>query len=101
MLAEAEVLIMSRSFFGFDKVSYHSEELALAETVYNNVRLAIVRSILDGEKIPYVIKERGSNAVSVITGSPVFGADVFVHKDTLDDALAALSAPDEIIGENE
>ena len=92
---------MDKLFFGFDKVSYHDENLALAETVYNNVRLAFVKSILDGEKIPYVIKERGSNAVSVITGTPMFGADVFVHKDTLEDALAALSTPDEIIEENE
>ena len=92
---------MDKLFFGFDKVSYHDENLALAETVYNNVRLAIVKSILDGEKIPYVIKERGSNAVSVITGTPMFGADVFVHKDTLEDALAALSTPDEIIEDNE
>ena len=92
---------MDKLFFGFDKVSYHDENLALAETVYNNVRLAIVKSILDGEKIPYVIKERGSNAVSVITGTPMFGADVFVHKDTLEDALAALSTPDEIIEEDE
>lgn len=88
---------MNISFFGFDKVSYHDESLALVETVYDNIRLAIVRSILDGENIPYVIKERGSNAVSVITGAPVFGADVFVLKEMLDDALAALSAPDEII----
>ena len=50
MLAEAEVLIMSRSFFGFDKVSYHDENLALAETVYNNVRLAIVRRFAEFKK---------------------------------------------------
>ena len=93
---------MDRAFFGLDRpVDPHDENLALAETVYNNVRLAIVKSILDGEKIPYVIKERGSNAVSVITGTPMFGADVFVHKDTLEDALAALSTPDEIIEEDE
>ena len=91
---------MSNIFFGFDKqVDPHDENMALAETVRDNIRLAIVRSILDGEKIPYVIKTRGSNAVGIITGSPVFGADVFVHKDSLEDALAALSIPDEIIEE--
>lgn len=83
-------------FFGFDKqVDPHDENMALAETVNNNIRLAIVRSILDGENIPYVIKTRGSNAVSVITGGPTFGADVFVHKDALEDALAALALPEE------
>ena len=93
---------MDRMFFGLDRpVDPHDENMALAETVHNNVRLAIVRSILDGENIPYVIKMRGSNAVGVITGSPVFGADVFVHKDALEDAVAALSIPDEIIEDEE
>ena len=83
--------------FGHEKaVDPHDENLALAETVHDNISLAIVRSILDGEKIPYVIKMRGSNAVSVITGSPIFGADVFVHKDSLEDALAALALPEDI-----
>lgn len=82
--------------FGFDKqVDPHDENLALVETVSNNIRLAIVRSILDGENIPYVVKTRGSNAISVITGGPTYGADVFVHKDSLEDALAALSMPEE------
>lgn len=82
--------------FGFDRpVDPHDENLALAETAYNNIRLAIIRSILDGENIPYVVKMRGSNTVSVITGAPTFGADVFVHKDALDDAKAALSTETE------
>lgn len=82
--------------FGFDKqVDPHDENMALAETVNNNIRLAIVRSILDGERIPYVVKMRGSNAVSVITGGPTFGADVFVHKDSLEDALAVLAMPED------
>ena len=82
--------------FGFDKpVDPHDENLALAETAYDNIRLAIVRSILDGENIPYVVKMRGSNSVSVITGSPTFGADIFVHKDALEDAKAALAIPDQ------
>ena len=89
-------------FFGLDKpVDPHDENMALAETVHNNIRLAIVRSILDGENIPYVVKMRGSNAVGIITGSPTFGADVFVHKDALEDALAALTIPDEIIEDTE
>ena len=86
---------MSNTFFGFDKpVDPHDENLVLVETVNNNIRLAIVRSILDGENIPYVIKMRGGNAVSVITGTPTFGADVFVHKDASEDALAALAVPE-------
>ena len=93
---------MDRAFFGLDRpVDPHDENMALAETVHNNIRLAIVRSILDGENIPYVIKMRGSNAVGVITGSPTFGADVFVHKDSLEDAVNALAIPDEIVEDEE
>ena len=87
---------MSNIFFGFDKqVDPHDENMALVETVNNNIRLAIVRSILDGENIPYVVKMRGSNAIGVITGTPTFGADIFVHKDALEDAVAALTVPEE------
>ena len=93
---------MDKLFFGFDKqVDPHDENMALAETVHDNIRLAIVRSILDGEKIPYVIKTRGSNAIGVITGVPTFGADIFVHKDALEDAKAALTVPCELIDEEE
>ena len=92
---------MDRMFFGLDRpTDPHDENLALAETVRDNIRLAIVRSILYGENIPYVIKVRGSNAIGVITGSPTFGADVFVHKDALEDATNALAIPDEIIEED-
>lgn len=93
---------MDRAFFGLDRpVDPHDENMALVETVHNNIRLAIVRSILDSENIPYVIKMRGSNAVGVITGSPTFGADVFVHKDALEDAINALAIPDEILEEED
>ena len=93
---------MDKIFFGLDRpVDPHDENMALAETVHDNIRLAIVRSILDGENIPYVIKMRGGNAIGVITGSPTFGADVFVHKDSLEDAIAALSIPDEIVEDEE
>ena len=87
--------------FGLDRVSPHSEDMALAETVYNNVRLAIVRSILDGEKIPYVIKYRGSNAIPVIIGQPSYGADVFVEKERLEEALEALAPFEAADGEDE
>ena len=93
---------MDRMFFGLDRpVDPHDENMALVETVNNNIRLAIVRSILDGENIPYVIKTRGSNAVGVITGSPIFGADVFVHKDALEDALNALAIPEDSVEDEE
>ena len=78
-------------FFGLDRVSPHSEDMELVETAYDNVRLAIVRSILDGENIPYVVKYRGSNAVTVLLGTPAYGADIFVEKERIEDARAALS----------
>ena len=41
-------------FFGLDKVAYHDRGLAFLTTVHDNVELAIIRSILEGENIPFL-----------------------------------------------
>ena len=46
-------------FFGLDKVAYHDRGLAFLTTVHDNVELAIIRSILEGENIPFLYKRRG------------------------------------------
>lgn len=83
--------------FGFDRVSRHDDNVELLTTVYDNVQLSVLRSILDGEGIAYLIKERASgSSVKVITGFSMYGTDVFVHKDRLEEAkelLAAMSDP--------
>ena len=74
--------------FGLDKVGASPENAELLVTVNDNVQLAIIESILDGEKIPYIVKNRGSGtAVKVITGFSMFGADIFVPKNDLEKAM--------------
>lgn len=81
------------AFFGLDKVSSHHEDVELLTTVHDNVELSIVRSILEGENIPYRTRERGSgNVVKVIAGYSMFGTDVFVPKELLNTAQELLDA---------
>lgn len=80
-------------FFGLDKVSAHDESCELLVTVNDNVALSVLRSILDGESIPYLIRERGSgSSVKIIAGYSMFGTDVFVPKSALERAREVLDA---------
>ena len=80
-------------FFGLDKVSAHDENAAHLTTVHNQVELSIVRSILEGEGIPYSTRERGSGSVvTVIAGYSMFGTDVFGPKTMLEQAAELLDA---------
>ena len=73
--------------FGLDKVGSHPENAELLVSVNDNVQLAVIQSILDGENIPYLVKNRGSGTVvKVITGFSVFGADIFVLKEDIEKA---------------
>lgn len=81
------------NLFGLDKASRQPEGLLLLTTVYDNVSLAVIRGILEGADIPYLIKERGSgSSVKIIAGYSMFGTDIFVRRDQLETA-AALIAP--------
>ena len=80
-------------FFGLDKVCAHDENAAHLTTVHNQVELSIVRSILEGEEIPYQTRERGSGgAVTVIAGYSMFGTDIFVPKAMIEKATEVLDA---------
>ena len=80
-------------FFGLDKVCAHDENAAHLTTVHNQVELSIVRSILEGEEIPYQTRQRGSGgAVTVIAGYSMFGTDIFVPKAMLEHAQEVLEA---------
>ena len=78
---------MKDSFFGLDEVSAHDDNVELLTTVHDNVELSILRSILGGEKIPYLVRERGSgSSVRLIAGYTMFGTDVFVPKTVYEQA---------------
>ena len=79
--------------FGLDEPSVHDEYSELLTTVHDNVELSILQSILDGEKIPYRVNERGSgSSVKIIMGYSMFGTDIYVPKAVLEQAKEILDA---------
>ncbi len=79
--------------FGLDGSAKHDQNLELLTTVYDNVELSVLRSILEGENIPYMIRERGSgSSVRIIAGFTMFGTDVFVPKTIIGQAKEVLEA---------
>lgn len=79
--------------FGLDKPASHDEYTAHLTTVHDNVELSIVRSILEGENIPYRVRERGSGGVvRVIAGYSMYGTDIFVPAEVLESATELLDA---------
>ncbi len=84
---------MKDFLFGLDGSAKHDENLELLTTVYDNVELSVLRSILEGENIPYMIRERGSgSSVRIITGFSMFGTDIFVPKTIVGEAKELLDA---------
>ena len=84
---------MKDILFGLDGPAKYDENLELLTTVYDNVELSILRSILEGENIPYLIRERGSgSSVRIIAGFSMFGTDVFVPKTIVGQAKEILEA---------
>lgn len=78
-------------FFGLDKIRIPDSELALLTTVHDPVERAVIGSILEGEQIPYMIRERGSGEiVRVVAGYSMFGSDVYVRKEMLERAQELL-----------
>jgi len=79
--------------FGFNKPTPQDEFTSILTTVHDPIELSIVRSILDGEKIPYRVCERGSGGmVKVIAGYSTFGTDIMVPAETLAMAQELLDA---------
>ena len=54
--------------FGLDR-PYSEEGMELLTTARDDVELSVLKSILEGENIPYLAKDRGSGGlVRIITG---------------------------------
>ena len=96
---------MRDALFGLESAS-HEEGTALLTTVHGDAERALVCGILEGEQIPYLAKDRGSGgAVRVITGFSMFGTDLFVPTERLEQARVVLeayrsAAPVDIDGED-
>lgn len=81
--------------FGLEKSHKSTENESLLTTVYDLGQLSFVRSLLDSEKIPYELKERGAGgAMTVIAGYSFLGTDIYVPNEFLEDAQAILTPLD-------
>ena len=91
--------------FGHDRVAPHDPETtAHLITVSGNEELAAVEAMLRSAEIAYRICDRGAGSVvRVISGYTLYGTDVFVRPEDVEDAKALLApvdaAEDEIAGD--
>ena len=78
--------------FGLDNPRQR-EGMELLTTARDDVELSVLKSILDGEEIPYLAKDRGSGAlVRIITGNSMYGTDILVPAECLEKAAEILDA---------
>ena len=79
-------------FFGLDHPAT-VEGMEVLVTAQNEVELSVLRSILEGEKIPYLQKDRGcGSTMRIIAGFAMHGTDLFVFKEDLARAQEVLDA---------
>ena len=86
---------MLDKLFGLDKSHDITEGDAvdLLTTVYDQGELAVVRSILEAENIPYLVRERGSGSVvKIVTGFTMYGTDVFIPSAEMERARELMEA---------
>lgn len=80
------------SLFGLDN-PHVGKDLELLTTAHDDVELAILCDILEGEKIPYLKNDRGSGgALRIISGYSMYGTDILVPKDVFEQAREVLDA---------
>lgn len=100
--------------FGLEKKHKipYGEEVDLLITVHDPVTLGIVRGLLEDERIPYLVHERGAgSALRLITGYSTMGTDIYVPKVLIENAKALVAGiedgeaieilPDEIFPEDD
>lgn len=84
---------MKDFLFGLDQPAKYDKDLELLTTVYDNVELSVLRSVLEGEGIPYLARERGSgSSVRIIAGFSMYGTDILVPKTVIEQAREVLEA---------
>ena len=78
--------------FGLDRP--HSEDgMELLTTAHDDVELSILKAILEDEGIPCISQDRGSgSSVRIITGYSMYGTDILVPAECLEQANEILEA---------
>lgn len=80
--------------FGLSKAkNKENEGMKLLTTTHDSIELSILKSILDGENIPYMVSDRGTGAtMRIIAGYSMFGTDIYVPEEVFDSASELLDA---------
>ncbi len=80
-------------FFGLDNTSAPDKDAALLTTVHDDVEKNLICGILEEEKIPYLVKDRGTGEVArIVFGFSVFGCDIYVPQALQEKATELLDA---------
>lgn len=62
-------------------------DLVLLKTINNNYELDIIKSILEDNNIPYIIRDYGAGGyMRVAYGSSIYRTDIMVEKSTFEQA---------------
>lgn len=74
-------------------------ELLLLKTANNNYELSIIKSILEDNSIPYIVRDYGAGGhMRIIGGSSIFRTDILVEKSAYEHAKELI---DQIIVDQE
>ncbi len=83
---------MDNLFFGLDQPA-SDENLVLLRTFHDDVSVTMAEEVLRDEGILYVKKDRGSgSAVRLITGFSMYGTDLLVAPEDLENATSLMEA---------
>ncbi len=67
--------------------------MELLTTAHDDVELSVLKSILEGENIPYLAEDRGGGGlVRIITGNSMYGTDLLVPTEFIGQAREILDA---------
>lgn len=67
-------------------------ELVLLTSANNEFELQTIKSLLEDNNIPYIIKDHGVGGyMRILTGGSIYGAEILVEKSQLEEALRIVS----------
>lgn len=66
-------------------------QMVVLKTSNNNYEIDLIKSLLEENEIPYILKERGIGGyMKIISGSSFFGTDILVEKSSFERAKAII-----------
>ncbi|WP_425538951.1 putative signal transducing protein [Microaceticoccus formicicus] len=66
-------------------------ELVLLRSTNDDFELLTIKSLLEENNIPYIIKDRGAGGyMRLFAGGSVFGSDIFIEKSQLEEVSRIL-----------